>query len=685
MGKKINLKKLSFVNFKGMRNVTVDFDGEVVTISGKNGTGKTTVADGFTWVLWGKDSEGNSDSKFGIKTTDAEGKVINDLNHEVGCTLEVTDTDTGETQLINLRRVYVEEWHTPKGETQRILKGHRTDFFYNDVPLKTKNEYDQRVADILPEAVFKLLTSPKYFLNLHWEAQREILMQIAGGVSDAEIASRNADFAKLLADLTGKSLEDFKKEVAASINRVNKELDVIPTRIDEVTRSTPAAPDFAALEEEKASLEKELEDIDAAATSIAEANRQAYEKANELQKQINAKAQQQQTIIFQERTKRNTEAAEANAAYYEAERLLQVVKQQQSRELSQFKADQKRLECDVKRAQDNAALYEQKTDEARNRWFEVNAEEFKEEGALTCPLFKHCCTDSDAKTLYYNNTTAARETFYKDKEVRLGKINAEGQQLAAQVEEYKRQEKEAAAALLELEKRHVAEAAKLTQEADKHALIIGKGKVAEAVVIPSELPAYNELQRDIDSLKQQLTQAQAGTDNADTACSTRARKAELTGQLDEVKAKLNLRQQIENSQKRVAELNQKAGKLAQEKAELQGKQIVIEAFVKARMEEVERRVNGLFQLCRFKMFKTQVNGEEAADCICYVEGTRYQDKNRAGKINAGLDVINTLCAFHNVNAPIFVDNAEAVNAFLPTASQLVKLVVTNDEFNVSNR
>lgn len=46
-------------------------------------------------------------------------------------------------------------------------------------------------------------------------------------------------------------------------------------------------------------------------------------------------------------------------------------------------------------------------------------------------------------------------------------------------------------------------------------------------------------------------------------------------------------------------------------------------------------------------------------------------------------MINTLCAYHGVTAPIFVDNAESVNDFIPTAGQLIKLVVTNGDFNVT--
>ena len=45
MSKKAIIKRLSLANFKGLRNVVIDFNDTVTTISGRNGTGKTTVMD----------------------------------------------------------------------------------------------------------------------------------------------------------------------------------------------------------------------------------------------------------------------------------------------------------------------------------------------------------------------------------------------------------------------------------------------------------------------------------------------------------------------------------------------------------------------------------------------------------------------------------------------------------------
>ena len=91
------------------------------------------------------------------------------------------------------------------------------------------------------------------------------------------------------------------------------------------------------------------------------------------------------------------------------------------------------------------------------------------------------------------------------------------------------------------------------------------------------------------------------------------------------------------------------------------------------MTAVEEKVNKLFTLVRFQMFEpTATTGDEKPGCTCWVGEAKYGDKNKAGKINAGLDIINAFCRYHGVRAPIFIDNAESVNNFIPTESQLVR-------------
>lgn len=700
MSRQVTLKRLTLVNFKGLRNVVVEFGDGVTTISGRNGTGKTTIADSFVWLLWGKDSEGNSDSKFGIKTNDAEGNFIPDLEHGATGLFDVVDTETGEASSVELRRVYVEEWKTPKGSTERTLSGHHTDYFFNGVPLK-KAEYDAKVAAIIPEDLFKVITDPYYFLTLHWKAQREYLLTMAGKINDADVAATREEFAALLHRVTGKTMEEYKKEISVRRGRIEAQLDKIPTRKDEATRNTPVAPDYAALESEKAQIQEDLANIDAAATSEAEANRVAYEQAAKIQAEINTKRDAQAKALQDAKEAARAAAYETNRVADEAARDLAQIQRDEESENKYYSREKSVITASIATAKRRKEGYEAQVADLRKRWEAVNNEQFQEQqaptaGPLICPVFGHQCADPGAANRHQCDAAAALESFRKNQDTaraafianqtaRLDKMDAEGQELnrliAAQDAEIKRLEAEAVA----LDTKHNAAVQDYaTKKATYNNTIAANPRVStDPQIDPQTLPTWVALQKEIDQLNARRAAVTAPT-TQDAAAERQLSRATLRALLSEIDQKLGLRATIKAAEARIVELDKEAATLAQEKATLQTEEALIDDFVRCRMEEVERRVNGLFDGVEFRMYKTLVNGEKEPDCVAYIGGVRYQDKNHAGQINAGLAVINALCAFHGVTAPIIVDNAESVNDFIPVKSQLVRLVVTTGEFQVTN-
>lgn len=690
MAKQVILKRLTLTNFKGLSNVAIDFNGSVTTISGKNGTGKTTVIDGFNWLLFGKDSEGNSDTKFGIKTNDQNGAFIPHLEHEVSGTFEVTDTDTGETETKIFRRVLVEEWKedvdTETGESREYLKGHHTNYYYNEMPLKTKTEYDRIVTEVIPEAVFKVITNPSYFLTLHWQTQRDMLLQMAGEITDEQIIASDPKFGKLLELLQGKTLEGYQAKIKEDRAKIEAELQRIPTRIDEVTRNTPQELDFTALEQQLKTLQAKYDELDAAMTSTAEANRQAYEKKQGVQTKINNLRTNQQNLLFAAQQQANTEAQQANAAHTAAERELSALDTSERQINATYEANKRRIEGDKQRAEECVQEYTKKQDEVRNKWFEVNAEEFTEGEGLICPLFKHGCADGQALQQYQADQVTAREKFNEDKATRLQSINNEGKQLGDQIGEQQHEAARLKGELSDLEQQHEKDLADIKTQREAAEQKRAQNPKQEARTVKGEdLAEWVELQKEIDKLQQQLQEDGSDNQQGDQTTSLRQQRADVQKEIDAVKACLQKKEQIDKAQQRIEELNLQKKELQKAKAQLQGKEDLIADFERAKMDEVERRVNALFQFVKFKMYRQQIEDEkQVADCVCYIDGVRYADKNNAGKINAGLDVINTLCAFHKVNAPIFIDNAESVNEFIPVSSQLITLVVTNGNFAVNN-
>lgn len=85
-------------------------------------------------------------------------------------------------------------------------------------------------------------------------------------------------------------------------------------------------------------------------------------------------------------------------------------------------------------------------------------------------------------------------------------------------------------------------------------------------------------------------------------------------------------------------------------------------------------------LVNFKLFEIQKNGEINEICEATVDGVPFStDLNNAARINAGLEIINTLSKHYQVVAPIFVDNAESVNQIADTEAQQIALVVSRDK------
>jgi DNA repair exonuclease SbcCD ATPase subunit len=275
--KTIKLQSISLLNFKGIKTLNIDANGNNVDIFGANGTGKTTIADAFTWLLFGKDTTDRKD--FEVKTLDQTGRVIPMIEHEVSAVLLV------ENETLTLKRVLRENWVKKRGNEEREFSGNVTELYWNDVPMSV-TEFTKKVNDVLNEQVFKMITSPTYFNSIKWQDRRNLLIDIFGEVSNEDVARGNSAFEKLLAKLTqGKTLEDYKAQISASIKKAKEDIKAIPSRIDEVFRGKPEAQDFEALESQKSNLEKQLEKVD---SEIADTNK-AFDSKLEAQRGLKLK------------------------------------------------------------------------------------------------------------------------------------------------------------------------------------------------------------------------------------------------------------------------------------------------------------------------------------------------------------------------------------------------------------
>ena len=233
----MKILNLTLRNFKGIRNFELNTEGKDVNTFGDNATGKTTLFDAFTWLMFGKDSLNRAD--FEIKTLGPDGQPEHGLEHAVEAILELDDR-----QQIALKKVFQEKWQKKRGSATAEFTGHTTDHFVDGVPVQ-KKEYDARIAEIADENIFRLLTDPRYFNEvLHWQKRRELLLEVCGDISDEDVLASEPKLSRLSEVLGDRAIDQHRKIIQTRRTEINKELQKIPVRIDEVKLGLPNIDDI---------------------------------------------------------------------------------------------------------------------------------------------------------------------------------------------------------------------------------------------------------------------------------------------------------------------------------------------------------------------------------------------------------------------------------------------------------
>src|SRR5690606_38318635 len=267
--------------FKGIQSFKTDF-GDITSIYAYNGLGKSTIADAFFWCLWGKDAHDRKDHE--IKNT--VHPELNRMDHEVELKFDV------DGRHINIKRVYSEKWTKRRGSNDQELTGHEHTLWFDDVPVNL-GEFNKRVSALLDESIFKLITNPLYFNSLHWKDRRKALIDMAGEITNEDVAKGNPAYKDLLEVLKTKSIEDYKTQIAGQRKKVQDELKDLPVKIGEAIHGMPEELNWDALEKavqekqsEISSIEDQIADKSKALEAFYAEDQKRLSKINELKSQM---------------------------------------------------------------------------------------------------------------------------------------------------------------------------------------------------------------------------------------------------------------------------------------------------------------------------------------------------------------------------------------------------------------
>ena len=593
----IKIKTLKLENFKGIKDLTIDFK-DITNIYGDNAVGKTTIFDAYSWLLWDKDSLNRKD--FAIKPYNKNGAEVHNLESVVEGNFSFDDTD------LNLKKIYKEVWTKKRGSTQAEFTGHTTDYYINAVPVK-KKEYTERIASVISEDNFNLLSNPLYFNQiLDKNKRREVILGLIDEIKPADIIAKNKDLEDL--DLETYTIDELKKIAKDSAKKINKDIESIPARIDELDKSKIHDIDFDALEFRKKTINPAIKEIDeklADASKMADGMTEITEKINALQKEKSELAEKYQNKCFE-------------------------VKLKNKNVLLAKEHDKLVLEEEKK----NIEKLKELVENSRKEWQEVHKEQYK--GDFKCPT---CGQD-----LLPDQIEKTMANFNKKKSERLEGIEEKAKDLKIKIEECEK------------------------------LIAIYEVKEYKEEDLPIEPPRLQEIDQEINEVRSKLKDY-----SLDNKKYLLEKKDALNADLEEINKKLSLQGQNEKIDERIKELEKQEKELAKAYEEQQRIIYLCEEYTKAYVDLVSDKINDSFDLVKFKLFENQINGGITETCEVTFEGVPYSDLNNAAKINAGLDVINSLSDKLDLKVPIFIDNAESVNELIKTDTQLVRLVVSKDK------
>lgn len=622
----MKLVQLNLQNFKGIEFGDFRFTNNTI-IRGDNATGKTTVFDALCWLLFGKDSLDRAD--FQIKTL-KNGEPVHNVNHMVQGAFDNED-GTGFT----LKRIYREKYSNPRGGEVK-LTGHTTDYFINDVPSKEK-EYKAFINNMINEDVFKLITNPLFFNEQYtWQNRRKLLLEMCGDVDDASVINSKDELKRLTELLNGRSVDEQRKIIASKKTAINKELDMIPVRIDEAVKCKPTPLEVEQrLKDDIATIETAIKQLEEDKSVIINGLDGAERTAKI--REIKRKLADRKSQLMNEHTDKERRLGHN---YQLSLTKLQMAECERDR----YKDREYELDAQIK--QEGARI-----DKLQAEFDEFNQSQFNKELCPTCgqelPASKYeelqaKFNKNKAEKLeewqaLINSAKALKQNYIEQKEIM--QVKADG--MCSQIEE-------------------------LTNDKEE------KEKAMNEV---GEVDLDNDVQ--VNDLKAELFMLELEEDNTsdDQLKRIDSELSELTDKRSTLQTELTKYDVIRDITKRINELEQEQQRLINEKNLVDETAFLLDEFVKAKVEMLEDTINKHFTITTFKMANVLVNGSVEDCCETMVDGVPYRSLNNAARINAGIDIINALTKFYNVTAPVFIDNAEAVTKFVNCNSQTIKLIV----------
>ncbi|EGQ3594860.1 AAA family ATPase, partial [Staphylococcus pseudintermedius] len=577
---------LTIENFAGIKKQCFEFNGHNSKIHGANGTGKTTTATALQWLLFDKGLDGSTKS-FNPVPVD---KNNNEL-YELIPTVEAEFTIDDHTLLLRKesRPKYTTNQKTNRKEYSRSRTKRQ---FINEEPVKI-SDYKSRIKDVIDEDVFKLITNPAAFNNLDWKKRREILFEIADPINNEDIINSNDELKGLSDLLNDHDIETKKKIVSDKIKQINKEIQDIPTRINQESKGLQEVEPLS--DSELKQIESEIEALKQQRIEVKNGSK-FIELKNKLIDKEAELSRLKSNHNFEIDNKIHALTNEFNAEQSTVLNYTSKIRVH-NREIEHEEKRRKALLSDYKMIETNFK-------ELQDKQFEYTATNLCETCGQKLPADQIESVKQKALEKFNKEKSADLEVLTNKKDEMLN----EGKKIKPVIEKIQTE--------IDKYQKYVEDASK---KSEKIKTQIDEFKEKQTDVTETE--AYRAIVSEIEEIKQEQQNIQESI--ASTVLMIDEQIHDLYLKKSKFDERLIIIESNKRSEQRIKELRSKEDNLLDEKEEYACQLYQLNLFTTTKINMLTDNINKKFDMAEFKLFNQLVNGELEETCITLVDGVEY--------------------------------------------------------------
>ena len=676
--KTVKIKSITLNNyrcFSGEREFHADF-GQKTRVSGKNGSGKSTVMNAVMEVLTGKNADGTqADNVRPI----VDGKEVEGVDVERTVVLDIDGKETEIKKITKQKRERVD------GVMQYVPGSNINSYLIDGISF-TQKKFDEFIAEnICPPETLLACCNPNAFLSLKSTTDmRAFLEKMAGFDLNEHIKSLGSEFAEIEEITKGHPIEQVQKTLNKKLTDQKKATTKAETewKYEKGKSVDSGEDDITRLTEQKVGYENQIAILDEQEKSLDDVMTAYDQKSKDI---LDLKFEQSEVVrkanegLVQQRKTLDCEIFSLNQDMKSAENSLRMAEM----DLKHANMGVDRHTAEVKKAQEDWKEYSGR-EYPEERIEAIKAERF-DENELICPRCGQNLPEDQAmenranfeknKAKRIADEEKAKKEFYEKIDRRKSEITNYGNKAVADLKEAEKSKEEAERKVTELKQKITSLAMEI------------QGKQAELSKLPESVDLsgnaeYQKVTGDIEKAEAALHEMNNGFEQRREITEKRNGFIRECAKIDAEINSINRKKQAHDEE--VESLYQAFRESSQREADIQRKKDILKNFSIKKNERIASLINPVFKEFQFEFLEYTQSGDPVETCRMVSNGIEYRDMNHSKKILVQTDLLRGFQELSGLNLPIWIDDTESVNdENLPDMDrQMILLKVTDDNLKV---